>query len=102
MTLIGTTEEFKQECSYPLSIHNKSVLLIHQQQKYYLIENKCGHFGIALNDATIKDEQIICSQHAISFSLNSGQVVNRPYENCDSIKIFKLEKVNDDLYSPDL
>ena len=73
------------------SVSNMKLLLVHENNKTYLLENKCGHFGLALDDARIEQYQdsdvIICIQHGISFDLSTGQVVNRPWENCDPIKI---------------
>jgi len=102
MTLIGALKQFGAEKTYPLSINNKDLLLIHQQSSFYLIENKCGHFGVPLSDAKIKNNEIICSHHGISFSLDTGLVVNRPYENCDPIQLFTLSIENGAIYSPDL
>lgn len=79
-------ENFRQ-C---FTIGDLKLLLIHQHGQAYLIENKCGHFGISLEDAKLENENIICRGHNISFSLKDGHIVNRPYENCDPIKIFKI------------
>jgi len=71
-----------------------NLLLICKDDKTYLLENKCGHFGVTLNDAKIEWHQnkmvIVCVQHGISFDLNTGQVINRPWENCESIKVITI------------
>ncbi len=102
MILIGTLAQFADETSYPLIINDKHLLLVHHQDHFYLLENKCGHFGVVLDDAQIKSNQIICAQHGISFSLETGLVVNRPYENCDPIKIYLLQIKGDSIYSSSL
>lgn len=102
MTLIGDIENFSKESSYPLDINEHSLLLIHQGEQFYLIENKCGHFGVPLSDAEINSNEIICAQHGISFSLETGNVINRPYENCDSIKVYSLTIEDDQLYCNEL
>jgi len=96
--LIGGIAQFCEHKSYSLSINDKNLLLIHHQDTFFLIENKCGHFGVPLDDAQIKDTHIICAQHGISFSLETGQVVNRPYENCYPIKTYPLLVKNQQLY----
>ncbi len=65
-----------------------SAVLFVFKGKYYLIENKCGHFGVPLLNGRIRDNEIVCAEHGISFDLETGSVVNRPYENCDPIKVF--------------
>lgn len=102
MTLIGSITQFAEETSYPLIINDKHLLLVHHQNDFYLVENKCGHFGVVLDDAQIKNNQIICAQHGISFSLETGLVINRPYENCDPIKTYSLQIEDGALISPDL
>lgn len=72
----------------------QSLLLIRKNRQNYLIENRCGHVGVALNTGKVEGETIVCSQHGISFSLNTGEIVNRPYENADPIKVFKLTVQN--------
>jgi len=101
MTLIGKLSDYLEQKSYVLDINSQKLLLIHENTDYYLIENKCGHFGVPLDDAEIKDKEIICSQHGISFSLESGLVVNRPYENCEAIKIYNLTIEENTLYTSD-
>lgn len=71
--------------------HKMKLLLIHINDNTYLIENKCGHFGLALDGGWTEKQQkcdvIICNHHSISFDLSTGQVVNRPWETCDPITI---------------
>jgi nitrite reductase/ring-hydroxylating ferredoxin subunit len=64
------------------------LLIIHHQGKLHIISNKCGHFGVPLHTGKIKDGAIYCREHGIGFDLNSGKVVNRPWENCDPIQIY--------------
>jgi nitrite reductase/ring-hydroxylating ferredoxin subunit len=62
-------------------------LLIRHQGKLHCIDNKCGHFGVPMADGVLQDGTIACRQHGISFSLVSGEVINRPWENCDGLRI---------------
>lgn len=98
MTLIGSPTQFAEETTYPLVIKHKHLLLVHHKSHFFLMENKCGHFGVALDNAQIKNKQIICAQHGISFSLETGLVINRPYENCDPIHVYQLLQKGDSLY----
>lgn len=98
MHIFGHIENFNDEKIYPFEINHKSFLLIHHQEQFFLIENKCGHFGIPLNNATIVDNEIICAQHGISFSLKTGAINNRPYENCSPIKTYELIEENGQLF----
>lgn len=72
----------------------RKLLLIRHQSKTYVVENKCGHFGMPLDTGRLEEGTIVCCHHGISFDLASGEVSNCPYENSDSIKTF--EAVNKD------
>ncbi len=69
----------------------QKLLLIQKNGQIFLIENKCGHFGLPLEKGAVLIENnqniIICHAHGISFDLKTGKVVNRPWETCDPIKI---------------
>lgn len=98
MILLGPAIDFSDEGAKVVSVNGLNLLLIRHNSEYYLIENKCGHFGVSLIDGEIKDKTIKCSQHGIMFSLISGEILNRPYENCDMIKVFKIVQQGDELY----
>jgi nitrite reductase/ring-hydroxylating ferredoxin subunit len=67
-------------------------LLLRHQGRLYCIQNQCGHFGLPLLDGELRDGAIICRHHGISFSLSSGEVVNRPWENCDKVKVYPVSE----------
>jgi nitrite reductase/ring-hydroxylating ferredoxin subunit len=98
MIFLGEIAKFKNKLIHELTINDISLLLIQQHNQFHLIENKCGHFGLPLITGKVKDEEIICSHHGISFNLLTGEVVNRPYENCDMIRVFKIVEKNMGLY----
>ncbi|MBT7409033.1 MAG: Rieske 2Fe-2S domain-containing protein [Methylococcales bacterium] len=77
---------------------NKIDLLLINYHEFYLIENKCGHFGISLADGRLTDNAIVCSGHGISFDLVTGKKINRPYENCDDIKTYPVTEIDENLY----
>lgn len=101
MFYLGEISSFTSNLPYEYSINGVSVLLIKQKDAFYLIENKCGHFGVPLIDAEIQHEKIICSNHGISFSLLTGHVINRPHENCDMLRVFTTIRKDTGLYVKD-
>ena len=71
-------------------IHGLSLLLIQQNAHVYLIENKCGHFGVPLESAEITESSIICSEHGIEFDLHSGEALCASWADCDPVRVFSL------------
>jgi len=96
--LIINLEEYPDEGIFEISAFpendelgfskSRSLLLIIFKGKYHIIENKCGHFGMPLLNGRLRDNEIVCAEHGISFDLETGNVVNRPYENCEPIKVY--------------
>jgi len=99
MIFLGKISRFKNKQVNELTINDVDLLLIQQNDRFYLIENKCGHFGLPLSNGDVKGEEIVCSHHGISFSLLTGKVVNRPYENCDMLRVFNIVEQDMGLYA---
>ena len=68
------------------------LILVRNGGRLFCVENRCGHFGVPLVKGKIEDDAIHCPMHGISFSLESGEVVNRPWENCNAIRVFPVEE----------
>ena len=83
------TENISEGYKKAFDIGGFRLLLIQHKNEIYLIENRCGHFGVPLDTGHVEDGTIVCSQHSISFSLITGEIINRPFENADPIKIFQ-------------
>ncbi len=68
----------------------EGLLVTRYQGQLYCLENKCGHFGVPLDDGEVVDGTVVCRMHGISFSLASGEVINRPWENCDRVQVYPV------------
>ena len=98
MKLLGDIEQFQQQERHTLNVDGLRLLLINHNSRFYLIEDKCGHFGSPLSNGRIEGEQITCVSHGIAFSLVTGEITNRPYENCDAIKVYRVVAESNKLY----
>ncbi|MBF0256385.1 MAG: Rieske 2Fe-2S domain-containing protein [Gammaproteobacteria bacterium] len=78
-----------------LQVLAEGLLLLRYQGQLHCIENKCGHFGVPLADGELRDGAIVCRHHGISFCLSSGEVVNRPWENCDRLRVYPVSESAD-------
>lgn len=75
---------------YPVVADDKKFLIIRENGNTYVIQNACGHFGTPLNQGDVKDGVIACPHHGIKFSLKTGEITNRPWENCDPITVYEV------------
>lgn len=67
-----------------------NLLLIQQNGQRFLIENRCGHFGIPLDKGKVENQCITCPQHGIRFNLTTGLVDSKTRDSCEPIKVFSL------------
>lgn len=102
MYTIGPKENFSDQKSYPFTVNDERYLLIHSGDEFFLITDHCGHFGVSLENGPVVNEIITCPVHGISFSLKSGEKVNRPYEVCSELTVLELvEKDGFFLFDPE-
>jgi nitrite reductase/ring-hydroxylating ferredoxin subunit len=55
-----------------VAIAGHTVLLIHENDKIYAVDNRCPHMGFPLHQGTVKDCIITCDWHYARFDLMSG------------------------------
>lgn len=79
---------------YALEWEGLSYLWVRSDSGDYLWLDQCGHFGLSFQQEgllKVQGLEIWCPGHGISFDLTSGQIINRPYENCDSLVAVSFE-----------
>ena len=74
-----------------IQIGHTQLLVIRHLGCLHVVANRCGHFGVPLEDGTVREGAIFCAQHGIGFDLNTGAVVNRLWEPCDPIPVYRVE-----------
>ena len=67
------------------------LLIIKAEDSFWAIENKCPHYGVPLEKSDIIGKGIKCHEHGIIFSFETGENINREFEECDRLKFFKIE-----------
>ena len=87
-TRLATRTDLFDGYKQAFTVNRTPVLLVQAQGKVYAIENKCGHFGIALDTGRLLDGRIQCSQHGAEFDLASGLVTNHAVAQCDPLRTF--------------
>ena len=80
-----------EEAMHAVQLDSHRILIVRHQEKIYVVENKCGHFGVPLADGRLEEGQIFCAVHGIGFDLEDGTVSNRLHENCSPIRVFPFE-----------
>lgn len=63
----GEMKEFK--------VNGVSLLLIHYQEKFYAVSNKCTHLGCKLSKGSLNKKILTCPCHGSKFDITNGKLV---------------------------
>ena len=94
---LATRAELFDGYKQAFSVNGAAVLLVQTEGKTYAVENKCGHFGIALDTGRVIGARIQCSQHGAEFDLCTGQITNHVVAQCDPLPTFVVVFTGDDV-----
>jgi nitrite reductase/ring-hydroxylating ferredoxin subunit len=73
--LIASLDDYPEEGIFKIRVDEQSLLLVINQTGVYLIENKCGHFGVPLQNGHLRNNEIVCA--GISIRGRSGFKIRR-------------------------
>lgn len=80
-----------EESKKAVQLDGHRILILRHQGNIHVVENKCGHFGVPLDDGRLEEGNIYCAVHGVGFDLGKGEVINRAQENCSPIRVFPFE-----------
>lgn len=70
-------------------VEGQKLLLIQYEGQVFIIENRCPHMDVPLDQAELLGGQLIrCRAHGISFELNSGRACGPLAGTLDCLKKF--------------
>ncbi|PKM22008.1 MAG: hypothetical protein CVV10_06500 [Gammaproteobacteria bacterium HGW-Gammaproteobacteria-14] len=53
-------------------IGREEILLLQQEGRVYLLDNRCPHQGFPLDRGTLRGERLICPRHGFAFHIERG------------------------------
>lgn len=92
------TDHFHDQDRYTCNVNGRSFLVLKSEDRYYIIENKCGHFGVPLTNARVERSSIQCLAHGAKFCLASGRVLNNAVESCVVLAVFEHVIIDNVIY----
>jgi len=94
-TKVGAVSDFPEESMHSFEIEGEDVLLVHQEGKFYALEDKCTHDNGILHDGELLDGWVKCERHGAKFNLETGAATLPAIKK---IRIYKVEIVDDEVY----
>jgi nitrite reductase/ring-hydroxylating ferredoxin subunit len=68
----GTLEELKAKGRLVVHGHHRPVLLVHESEQVFALDNRCPHMGFPLDRGSVEDGILTCHWHHARFELASG------------------------------
>lgn len=94
-TKVGTVADFPEESMHTFEIEGEDVLLIHQEGKFYALEDKCTHDNGILHDGELLDGWVKCERHGAKFNIETGAATLPAIKK---VRLYKVEITDDDVY----
>ena len=75
-TKLAEVNSFQDNPQQLLKIKRDDIFVIKDEEKFYAINNRCPHLGLALNlgGCDMKDKTVHCKFHSSDFSFETGEV----------------------------
>ncbi len=71
-TLAGTLEEVKARGRILVHGAHRPILIIHDRERFFALDNRCPHMGFPLDRGSVEDGILTCHWHHARFDLESG------------------------------
>src|SRR5580704_11518458 len=68
----GTLEELKAKGRLVVHGHHRPVLLVHESEQVFALDNRCPHMGFPLDRGSVEDGILTCHWHHARFELAIG------------------------------
>ncbi len=69
----GSIEEFPESSMHHFEVAEHNVLLVHQEGRFYALEDKCTHDNNILHDGELLEGKVKCTRHGATFDLETGR-----------------------------
>ena len=94
-THVGTAADFPEDSMHSFEVEGQDVLLVHQEGKFYALEDKCTHDNGILHDGELMDGWVKCERHGAKFNLETGAATLPAIKK---VRLYKAEVSEGEVY----
>ncbi|MEZ4606144.1 MAG: non-heme iron oxygenase ferredoxin subunit [Deinococcales bacterium] len=92
---IAKVSDFLENSMKAVELGRHDVLVIHQEGRFYALENRCSHDNNPLDDGDLLEGAVQCSRHGAKFNLETGKPTLPAVKK---IRIYQTQILGDELY----
>ena len=61
-----------------LEVDGKEIMIANVDEKFYALEDRCGHMNARLSMGTLANTVVTCPQHFATFDVTTGKLISGP------------------------
>lgn len=93
--IVANTADFSNGDKKEITIGDKELLLIKNEDQFFAIDSKCSHYGAPLIKGAVSGNQVICPWHHACFNLKDGRLEEPPAT--DGLNGYRVELKGNDV-----
>lgn len=79
---LGDVEELRRAKRSVVDVSGRELLVLCVRHRFTVVENKCPHLGLPLDDARVVGRTLVCGGHGYKYALDDGRRI--PGWRCSS------------------
>lgn len=96
---IGNVDDFPEGKKTERNLKKDAILILRQNEKWYAFEASCPHMSQPLHNAHVKDDELECEWHNMSFNLDTGKIIfDSGFIEIPNLKVYKIKVENGVVY----
>ena len=81
-------DDLKPNSMKRFRVGEKNVLLVRIKDDFFALEDNCSHEDFPLSDGFLDGDKVVCSMHAASFAIRTGEALTMPaFEDIETYSV---------------
>ena len=72
LVALGDVAELQRAKRSVVVVDGRELLVLHVRRRFTVLENRCPHLGLPLDDARVVGRTLVCSTHGYKYGLADG------------------------------
>ena len=72
LAALGTVAELSRSKRSVVAVDGRELLVLHARRRFTVVDNRCPHLGLPLDDARVVGRTLVCGSHGYKYALADG------------------------------